>query len=192
MTKRPALRDHIEAAILTAAADVLATRGATASMAEIAEAAGVGRATLYRYFPNREALRDGLTAMAATDLLSRISDAELETAPVPTAIARLTRGFLAAGSKYAALLQPGGEKPDKDRELEQRLRRPVRALLARGAAEGTLRADLTTDMLLELFTGLLEKALHTVLRGEAGVEQAGAAVLTVFLDGARHPDAAGS
>jgi AcrR family transcriptional regulator len=35
---------------------------AALSMAEIAKAAGVGEATLYRHFPNREALLDGLVA----------------------------------------------------------------------------------------------------------------------------------
>ncbi|WP_280402547.1 TetR family transcriptional regulator [Nocardia carnea] len=184
MTERPALRDHIEAAILTAAADVLAVRG-TASMAEIAAAAGIGRATLYRYFPNREALLSGLTAAAARDLIARITDADLDSVPVPTALARLTRGFLTAGSKYAALLQPETQLPEKDADLKQRLGDPVRGVLARGAGSGALRTDLSVDTLFEMFTGLLEKALLMVLRGESGVEQASAAVLAIFLDGAR-------
>ncbi|WP_040792844.1 TetR/AcrR family transcriptional regulator [Nocardia paucivorans] len=191
MVKRAALRDHIEAAILAAAADVLATRG-TASMAEIAEAAGVGRATLYRYFPNREALLTGLTTAAGDELLIRIADAELDTVPVPTAIARLTRGFLTAGSKYAALLQPGIRLPDKDADLKQRLDRPVRELITRGVTDGALRTDLAVDALFEMFTGLLEKGLLMVLRGESGIEQASSAVVTVFLDGATDPAARGT
>lgn len=184
MTERPALRDHIEAAILTAAADVLAVRG-TASMADIAAAAGIGRATLYRYFPNREALLSGLTEAAAADLISRITDADLDSVPVPTALARLTRGFLTAGSKYGALLQPETQLPEKDADLKQRLGEPVREVLARGADSGVLRADLSVDTLFEMFTGLLEKALLMVLRGDTGVEQASAALLAVFIDGAR-------
>lgn len=184
MAERPALRDHIEAAILTAAADVLAVRG-TASMAEIAAAAGIGRATLYRYFPNRESLLSGLTEAAARDLTTRITDADLDSVPVPTALARLTRGFLTAGSKYGALLQPETQLPDKDSELKQRLGAPVRGLLARGAGDGALRADLSVDTLFEMYTGLLEKGLLMVLRGDTGVEQASAAVLAIFLDGAR-------
>ena len=39
------------------------------------------------------------------------------------------------------------------------------------------------DVLFEMFTGLLEKALHLVMRDRLGVEQASAAITTVFLNG---------
>jgi AcrR family transcriptional regulator len=50
MTRNSALRDHIAAGIIEVAAGVLAEREG-ASMAELAQAAGVSRATLYRYSP---------------------------------------------------------------------------------------------------------------------------------------------
>ena len=103
MSETPTLRDRIAAGILDTAAAVLAGRGESASMAEIADAAGVSRATLYRYFPSRDALLRGLAEAASAELRERIADAELETIPVPEAIARLTRGFVFAGSKYVAL-----------------------------------------------------------------------------------------
>jgi AcrR family transcriptional regulator len=52
-THRHAVRD----ATLDAAAEVVARRGlASATMSEIAERAGIGRATLYKYFPDVEAI----------------------------------------------------------------------------------------------------------------------------------------
>ena len=58
--------DRTAAAILDAAAHVLAERGAGANMAEVAAASGVSRATLYRYYPSREALLEALAAQALT------------------------------------------------------------------------------------------------------------------------------
>jgi TetR/AcrR family transcriptional regulator, mexCD-oprJ operon repressor len=185
MVRQSSLHDRVAAGILDTAADVLARRGEAASMAEIADAAGVGRATLYRYFPNRDALIRGLTAAAVTELCDRIADAELDTVAVPEGVARVTRGFIGAGSKYGALLQTLRKQPADQAELDKKLGEPVRALLRRGIADGTLRADVPVPVLFDLFTGLLERALHLVVREELGVEQASSAMVTVFLDGTR-------
>jgi TetR/AcrR family transcriptional repressor of mexCD-oprJ operon len=174
------VRDLVTGGILDAAAGVLAARGEAASMAEIAEAAGVGRATLYRYFPNRDALLTSLFDQAVDELGRRIVDAQLDTVPVAEGIARLNRLFLAAGVRYAALA-----RLDKKKAPMLELERPVRALLARGVRDGTLRADLPADLLFDTFTGLLERALRLVIEKRMGVEQAGAAIGTLFLNGAQ-------
>src|SRR5436190_1132755 len=53
---RQRLQERVVSAILDAAAAVLVERGGAASMADVAAAAGVARATVYRYFPTRDAL----------------------------------------------------------------------------------------------------------------------------------------
>jgi len=179
---RPALRSHVRTAILDAAARVLAG-GDEASMAAIADAAGVSRATLYRYFPSRTELLHGLTEAAITDLGSRLTDADLALVPVREGIARVSRAFLAAGTRYAALVHTGGKSEGQSGELDRVVVRPVRELLARGVEDGSLRRDLSPEVLLEVFACLLEHGLRLVLAGRLGVEQAGATVVTVFLDG---------
>jgi AcrR family transcriptional regulator len=183
MVRSEALRDRIAAGILDAAATVFAERGETASMTEIAEAAGVGRATLYRYFPTREALMRGLTDLAVDELVSRVADAELETVPVREGIARLARGFMTAGSRYGVIAQARKDKLTDADELDRKLAGPVRELLERGVADGTLRADVPVEIQFEMFTGLLERVLRLVAAGRIGTEQAGAAITAVFLDG---------
>ena len=184
MPKIPTLRDRIATGILDTAAAVLAERGESASMAEIADAAGVSRATLYRYFPSRDALLRGLAEAGSSELRERIADAELDTIPVPEAIARLTRGFVFAGSKYVALTRSGHKPPDPA-EAQKDLAVPVLRLFDRGIADGTLRPDLTPEVLVQIFTGLLEAAIRVSGPNGIGAEKASAAVISVFLDGSR-------
>ena len=56
--RRQALQQRVGAAILDGAAQIFAVQGEHASMNDVADAAGVARATVYRYFPNRDALLD--------------------------------------------------------------------------------------------------------------------------------------
>jgi TetR/AcrR family transcriptional regulator, mexCD-oprJ operon repressor len=144
--------------------------------------AGVGRATLYRYFPNRDALLQALEAAAVEELCAKIAQAELDTVPVREGIALLNRGFLDAGDKYSVLLRTGRKSTDP-RVIEQRIAGPVRALIHRGVQDGTLRADIPPDMLLGMFTALLESALQMTTQARLGIEAASAAITTAFLTG---------
>src|SRR5439155_14662896 len=106
--------DRTAAAILDAAAHVLAERGAGANMAEVAAAAGVSRATLYRYYPSRETLLEALATQALAEAGARIADAGLERAPADEAIERIMRALIAVGDRYAVLLREQVEpNPDE-------------------------------------------------------------------------------
>ena len=177
---KAALRDHTERMIIETAARALDERG-DASMADIADAAGVGRATLYRYFPSRDLLLQAIADTALDELAGRRADARVDTIPVTEAIARLTRAFIGAGGKYVALMRTG-HKPVDPAEVDRRIGTPLRELFDRGIATGELRGDVPSEVLLTLFGGLLEAAIKT--QPCYGVEQASAAVLAVFLTGA--------
>src|SRR5262245_40854942 len=160
--------DRAAAAILDAAAHVLADH-ANASLAEVAAAAGVSRATLYRYYPNREALLEALAAAAVAEAAARLADAALDRAPVEQAIERILRALVAVGDRYAVLLR---ERVDHDEaEAERVLGEPIRAVFARGIETGVLRNDLPEEVLMEFFGGLLHAAVKLAGRRELGFEE---------------------
>src|SRR6266567_4433251 len=175
--------DRTRAAILDAAAHVLSEHGGRTSMADVAAAAGVSRATLYRYYPDREALLDALAAQALADAAARLADAGLERAPVDEAIERIVRALTAVGDRYAALLREQVEADPAD--VERFIAAPMRAVFDRGIESGVFRQDVPAELLFELFGGALVAALKLTGQGRLGVEEASAATATVFLDGAR-------
>lgn len=166
--------------ILESAARALAG-SETASMDEIAAAAGVGRATLYRRFATRDDLLRTLAEYAVDELARRLDEARLADVPVEEALARVARAALTVGDRYAVLVR---EQVRGDRAaVERRLRAPIRRVIRRGQREGTLRANVEPDVLLDLFGGLLTAAARITSERRAGVEDAAALVTATFLRG---------
>lgn len=185
MGKGEVLRERTAAAIIDSAATILSERGEAASMEEIANCAGVGRATLYRYFPNREELLNAMAAASVQELATRIEEANLEAVPFDDAIARLSRALIATSRKYPALSGEGARRSDAYPDLDVKVTEPIRRLFRRAISEGAVRADIPPDVLLDLFSGLIKGALDATASGRRGIEETAAAVTTLFLGGAR-------
>ena len=180
-------QDRTASAILEAAARVLAADGIGASMADVAEAAGVGRTTLYRYFPTREALLEALAAEAVADAGARLAAAGLNHVATAVAIERIVRALLSTGERYAVLLQEPIAPHAAD--VERLIANPIRSVFERGVREGAIRSDLTTEILVDLFGGLLREAIQIVKHGRLGIEDAAKMTTTLFLEGAELPAA---
>ena len=181
MTRSTAIHDRVAAAILDATADLLAEGGESPSMNDVAEAAGVARATLYRYFPTRERLLQALATAARDATATRLAEADLDAVPVAEGIARVARVVAAGGSKYAAVIDHYG--PGYAGAVEQQIKTMIQALLRRGIDDGTFRGDLSVDELLFVLGSLLQAAARMAAEHRAGVEKAAALVTSVFLHG---------
>lgn len=159
-------------------------------MSEIAEEARVGRATLYRHFPTREALVRGVQDIGVTELLEALDAAELDSLPADRAIARITHVFLRTGAKYAAVVSQDDEHTDHP--PHERAIAPVRHALNRGIGNGELRTDLTAQALFAMYEALLGRALVLAVTEQLTPEQAADVVVELFLHGAARPAAHGS
>jgi TetR/AcrR family transcriptional regulator, mexCD-oprJ operon repressor len=188
VTRNPVMHDRIATAILDAAARAFAERGEAASMADIATEAGIGRTTLYRYFPNREALLRALFTAGLTELAEGIAGAGLESVDFAEGISRFTRTTFATISKYRALALINGphraKGPEVITEVDRSMGEPLRALFQRGREAGELRDDMPVETLFEVYSGLMQGAFQRALGDRLGVEQASAALTGVFLSGA--------
>jgi TetR/AcrR family transcriptional repressor of mexCD-oprJ operon len=175
------LRARVSGAILEAAARTLAERGDQASMADVAAAAGVARATVYRYFPNREGLLEALGQFAVEEAGKRLQAARLEAVSVPEAFQRAVRVLVAVGD-YFVVLSRESARPDRA-EFEQRVAAPLRRLVERAQSSGEVRDDLPASWLMEALVGIVVSVLRA--QPSLGVEDTVAGVTSLFLDGAR-------
>lgn len=167
-------------AILRAAATALRTHE-RAGMADIAKAAGVGRATLYRHFASREDLLVELGRFAAQESIRVIDDARIDGVPALEGLTRLTRALLTVGREFWVVSSHRAQLWPEEEEVGARLR----GLAERGRREGLLRTDLPADHLATLHGALILGALTISPLSELGVEDATDTVMTLYLDGAR-------
>jgi TetR/AcrR family transcriptional repressor of mexCD-oprJ operon len=179
--RQTTLHARVSAAILEAAAAVFAERGEQASMADVAAAAGMARATVYRYFPNREALFEALGRLAVEEAGERLVAGRLQDVPVPEAFERAVRALVAVGD-YLVVVARENARPDPE-EFEQRVASPLRGLVERAQSLEEVRDDLPASWLMESLIGIVVSGLQT--RPSLGVEDTVAGITSLFLNGAR-------
>jgi AcrR family transcriptional regulator len=175
---RKALPERVAAAILDGAAQTLATQGAAASMTDVAAAAGVARATVYRYFPNRQVLLDELAELALRELDERLGSARLDEVPLREGVTRVVRALVDVGDLFIVLARERARPEEVDRTLS----RPVCRLLERGRADAEIRDDLPVQWLTEALLGVALSVLTSSPR--RGREDTVAAIASLVLDGA--------
>jgi AcrR family transcriptional regulator len=139
----------------------------TASMAEVAKAAGVGRVTLYGHFPSREALVDAVLDRAVETADAVLADDSIDTAPAPEALARLLRSSWEVLDRHRRLFVAADRVLDTERirEHHERPLRRVQRLIERGQRDGDFRTDLPRPWLVTTFFSIIHSA---ALEREAG------------------------
>lgn len=173
-------RDHV----LRSAAALL-TRKSTATMDEVAKAAGISRATLHRHFAGRDALVRALEALGIEECEAALAAAGLDDGPAGDAVRRLVREIEPAASLLAFLytenqLFEGEGLNDGWSRIDAR----ISALFRRGQESGEFRIDLTPAWLTEALFGLLASAAWMVQSGKGAPKDFHHMTVELLLGGA--------
>jgi AcrR family transcriptional regulator len=130
--------------IIAATHEAFAESGLDTPVEEIARRAGVGAATVYRRFPNREVLLRAIVDARLAELEPALAAALSAEDPWEGLLAAL-HAILDIQVRNLAFLQvlaQAGAMPHLKSELAERVMAPLYELFARAQAAGELRADL--------------------------------------------------
>jgi AcrR family transcriptional regulator len=161
--------------IVAAALERFADSGPAASMEDIARAAGLGVGTLYRHFPDRQALAGEIAADALVELVEFARSAAAGDVRAWEILRDVTRH--SAGLPLALVKTLGRELPASERleALATESDQLVQEIAVRGHRDGSIRADIAPADILRLFS--LVACRPGAMPGDA--------VTTVMLDGLR-------
>ncbi|MEW1718867.1 TetR/AcrR family transcriptional regulator [Streptomyces sp. NPDC093109] len=152
-----------EQMLRTAAA--LLTRRPTATMDEVARAAGMGRATLHRHFAGRDALIRALERLGIQEMETALDAARLDEGTADEALRRLVACVEPAAGLLSFLLTENqlfeGEVYDGWARIDARFS----ALFQRGQEEGVFRIDLSHVWLTDALYGLISSASWSIQDG---------------------------
>jgi AcrR family transcriptional regulator len=134
--------------ILAAATEVFAGRGLDASLDDIARHAGLGVGTVYRRFPNKEALVEALfeERMEQISLVAREALAEPDSWVALTTFIERSAELVIRDRGLRDMLAGTAYAREKIAKARDRIQPNADALVSRAKADGYLRADYdTTD-----------------------------------------------
>jgi AcrR family transcriptional regulator len=169
--------------ILRAAAEVFTARGLQASLDDIARHAGVGVGTVYRRFPDKEALAEALFEERLDAIVGLAEEGLANPDPWDGLVTflRAAGGLLAADRGLREIIMFASYGKDRVDRGRARMQPVVTAMVARAQQAGAVRADLApTDFpFIELMLSAAAEYASDV-RPEIWLRY-----LTLILDGLR-------
>jgi len=162
-------RDAAENAERVIAAAIRAglAEGKFVPLAQIAADAGVGVGTLYRRYPNREALLEAMAVRAYRLILAEAEDALASGETGLDAVGRFLRQTFVHRDELVLPLHgaPTTEGAESSR-LRERMRQTMSAIVERGHTDGTVRRDVDAGTVVR-FGAMLAQPLASVPNWEA-------------------------
>ena len=143
--------------ILTVAREIILKDGAQASLRDIARTAEVGLGTLYRHFPNRDALLETLLRSRFDELTMTANELKSAIAPDEALISWLHEVVICARSYQGIITAMVTAMDDEDSALHNScvtMRKEGTVLLVHAQNKGLIRADMDGTDLFSLAAAL--------------------------------------
>lgn len=142
-------RRQVRDAILDTTAALVAEHGlASVTMSQIAEQTGIGRATLYKYFPDVEAILVTWHERQVTGHLEQLAKVRDQAGDAAQRLEAVLEAFaLISHQQHSAELVALLHRGEHVARAHQQLRGFIQDLLVEGAATGELRDDVAPDEL---------------------------------------------
>ena len=166
MAIKSELKEERRLELLNAASELLAFNP-TASLAEIAEYARIGKATLHRYFASRDELMLALGYRALALVSHAIEQSQLEQGMALDALERLVQALIPLADKLYFLVNE--RILDTHAEFlsaESASEEPILLLIQRGQGQGEIRADLSAEWILHQMNYALFATWQSVYDGK--------------------------
>lgn len=170
--------------VLRSAAALL-TRKSSATMDEVAKAAGISRATLHRHFAGRDALVRALESLGIAECEAALDAARTEEGPAADAVRRLVRAVEPSAALLAFLYSENQLfEGEEQNEGWTRIDAGLTELFRRGQEGGEFRIDLTPAWLTEALYGLLASGAWAVAEGRVARNDFTHMIVELLLGGA--------
>jgi AcrR family transcriptional regulator len=180
--RRSAVRRDAKAALLDAAVEVLVA-DPSASLSEVAEAAGIGRTTLHKHYATRDDLLRAVGHRAIDrweQVISAVALAEADDGGLHA----LAEAMISVGPYLAFLWR--NPLFDHSADIGQRsktVESQALAILERAQKQGLMRADVPGYWLLHTFYSLVYVAAESIYDGDLAPRAAPDLVVSTFLRG---------
>lgn len=175
---RPSTRD----AIVEAAFSVF-SKNPSASLSEVAERAGVGRATLHRQFASREDLIRALAQIASEEMDVAVEAACADATSYSEVARCALEALIPLGDRHGFLaLEPFADDPEMQAALEKD-KKETAEMVDAAKGEGLFDTAVPTSWIVQAFDHLMYAGWESVHAGETTQDQAAALAWRTLIHG---------
>lgn len=129
-------------------------------MAQVAQAAGLARATLYRHFSTRQELFAAMRAEALVRAAEAITASRLDEGTPLEGLRRAVEALASLGVRFRALIVEGADLDATFLQQRAEVLAPLQAVVRRGQEAGLIRSDLPPEWVVIAMASMLVAAVR--------------------------------